>query len=56
MSYLADDTAAIKARMEEIRAERRQFLTGSSAPATDKPADESYVHGWAHVAADYDPA
>lgn len=30
MSYLADDSAAIKARLEEIAAQKRLALTGST--------------------------
>jgi hypothetical protein len=36
MSYLADDSAAIKARLEELMAEKQLALTGSSAPVTEK--------------------
>lgn len=55
MSYLADDTAAINARMEEIRAERRLLLTGSSAPTEEIKTE---THGWAMYGTghDYDPA
>jgi hypothetical protein len=38
MSYLADDTAAINARMEEIKADRRLAQTGSTAE--EKPAEK----------------
>jgi hypothetical protein len=58
MSYLADDTAAIKARMEEIKAELKQALTGSSAPVSgQEPKVGEYAMGWPYtVNADYDPA
>ena len=56
MSYLADDTAAIKARMEEIKAEKQEALTGSSAPVTHLQHDEAtgetveYAMGWPYTA------
>ena len=50
MSYLADDTAAINARMEEIRAEKRLAQTGSSAPTTEKVGE--YAIGWPYTAYD----
>jgi hypothetical protein len=58
MSYLADDSAAIKARLEEIAAEKRLALTGSSAPEQPKEVSGGYgeyAMGWT-VAADFDPA
>jgi len=45
MSYLADDTAAIKARMEEIKAERQLAQTGSNAPEQPKEFDAGYAGG-----------
>jgi hypothetical protein len=40
MSYLADDSAAIKARLEELMAEKQLALTGSSAPVqVEAPKD-----------------
>ena len=33
MSFAADDTEAIRRRLEEIEAERKLALTGTSAPA-----------------------
>lgn len=47
MSYLADDAAAIKARLEELAAEKRLALTGSSAEekkAEDIAQDWYAVH------------
>lgn len=55
MSYLADDSPAIKARMEEIKAELQLALTGSSAPVTEKVGEVAinWAYGLGH---DYDPA
>ncbi len=55
MSYLADDSAAIKARLEELVAEKRLALTGSSAPVTEKVGEVAinWAYGLGH---DYDPA
>ena len=56
MSYLADDSAAIKARMEEIKADRQLALTGSSAPEQPKEVEVSYgeyAMGWPYTT---DPA
>lgn len=57
MSYLADDTAAIRARMEELKAERQLALTGSSAPV-EEAKTEAKTEGWAAymMGHDYDPA
>jgi hypothetical protein len=53
MSYLADDTAAIKARMEEIKAEKNLALTGSSAPVTGQESKVGeYAMGWPYTAVD----
>ena len=56
MSYLADDSAAIKARLEELAAEKKLALTGSSAPEQPKLVGDyavNYVYG---IGTDYDPA
>jgi hypothetical protein len=53
MSYLADDSAAIKARLEELMAEKQLALTGSSAPVTEKVGEAGWPYG---LGADYDPA
>jgi hypothetical protein len=55
MSYLADDSAAIKARLEELVAEKQLALTGGSAPVTEKVGEAAL--GWPYgLGADYDPA
>ena len=64
MSYLADDTAAIKARMEEIKADKQLALTGSNAPEQPKEVEAGYGYAGgidyvamkSTVGADYDPA
>lgn len=56
MSYLADDSAAIKARLEEIAAEKRLALTGSSAPVQPKSVGDYAVNYAYGIGADYDPA
>lgn len=55
MSYLADDSAAIKARLEELVAEKKLALTGSSAEVKEPKIGE-YAMGWPYNSADYDPA
>ena len=55
MSYLADDAAAIEARLEEIAAEKRLALTGSSAPAPEKVGEVAINYAYS-MGYDYDPA
>jgi hypothetical protein len=40
MSYAADDTQAIAARLKELQAEKDQALTGSSVPAKEEKAED----------------
>lgn len=51
MSYLADDTQAIAARMKELRAERDEVIKGTSAPVTGQEqkteTEMPYGYGYA---------
>lgn len=45
MSYLADDTQAIAARMKELQAEKDEAVKGSSAPVQEQKDETPIGYG-----------
>jgi hypothetical protein len=46
MTKAADDCEAIRRRLEEIEAEQKLALTGSSAPTQEQPKEIESVYGY----------